>query len=165
MEAGIYQMLYKKEQNAVERNILGKEFVINNRNKGKLIINNRKFPLENIATYGRIRKNKIKIIFAQNIYNISFMFNNCKSLISFTKLSNDDDEENLRIAENVVNTENNEQIKENELFPNSTSHDNTSDFYNTNKNSFSAIDKFSIIDEKDTTNVLLNFKLKALNHN
>ena len=85
------------------------------------------------------------------------MFNNCKSLISFRKLSNDD-EENLRITENVVNTENNEQIKENKLFPNSTSHDNTSDFYNTNKNSFSVIDKFSIIDEK-------NFKLKALNHN
>ena len=44
---------------------------------------------------------------------------------------------------------------ENKLFPNSTSHDNTSDFYNTNKNSFSVIDKFSIIDEKDSKNLFL----------
>ena len=43
MDVEIYKMTYKKRKN--ELVILGKEFVINNKNKGFLIINNKKNKL------------------------------------------------------------------------------------------------------------------------
>ena len=55
----------------------------NNGNKGKLIINNKKFSLKNIVSSDIAKQNKIKIIFNQYIYNISYMFKNCNLLESF----------------------------------------------------------------------------------
>ena len=42
MEVEIYKMIYKRTQNTDKLRILGKNFVINNKNKGKIIINNKK---------------------------------------------------------------------------------------------------------------------------
>ena len=72
----------KKQQKPGKIQILGEEFVRNNLNKGKLIINNRKSCLkshEDIQSF-KDDKLKIKMIIYENTYDNSFMFKNCASL-------------------------------------------------------------------------------------
>ena len=59
METEIYKMLYKINKNMTNLTILGEEFAKNNKNKGKLIIKNKKFRLKNVI---KIEDNK-KTIF------------------------------------------------------------------------------------------------------
>ena len=69
--------------------IFGHEFVINNKNKCKMIIDNNEYELTekyNVKGYN----NKIKIILKgiDNITNMSYMFYECSSLLSLPDISN-----------------------------------------------------------------------------
>ena len=48
MELNIQTMLYEKRNNSGNLRILGKDFCRNNKNKGKLIINNKKSELKEL---------------------------------------------------------------------------------------------------------------------
>ena len=135
MEAELYKMTYKFEKNKVLR-ILGEEFVKNNRNKGKLIINNRKFFLEGELLINKIKKNNIKMKLNKNIFNKSYMFKNCESLqslvtitydnyqCSFDNMQNDTwDELDLEINDNkdennILHNSNDDCLNENNLYNN-----------------------------------------------
>ena len=89
MKVEIYKMIYKKGNNTNNFMILGKDFVENNKNKGKLIINNKKLSLRNIIPTNFIISEKIYLILCKNVYNKSCMFKNCESLQSLSLLSMD----------------------------------------------------------------------------
>ena len=42
MDINIYKLIYKKSKNTDKLRILGENFVINNENKGNIIMNNKK---------------------------------------------------------------------------------------------------------------------------
>ena len=82
-----YTMIYNPKISTKELRILGKEFVKNNGNKGKLIINNKKYNLLvefNLINNFNINKLKINMVSSQNIFNRSYMFMKCKSLIELS---------------------------------------------------------------------------------
>jgi len=66
--------------------ILGHNFVRNNTNKAKLIINNKKYILKEIINSKEFNYNKIKIniILSKDISNISYMFMNCSKLLEIS---------------------------------------------------------------------------------
>ena len=83
MEVEIYKMVYKINKYMRDISILGREFVINNNSKGKLIINNRKFPLIDNIPLDKFEEDRLKIrmILNKNIYNKSGMFKYCRNLL------------------------------------------------------------------------------------
>ena len=83
----IYKMTYEIEKSTNKLKILGKAFKENNRNKGKLIIKNKKFPLQDVISKDKIKQNKIKMILSKNLYNKNSMFKNCELLKSFSQVS------------------------------------------------------------------------------
>ena len=104
MEVEIYKMTYKKYMDKksldflfeyLDREsfhkyrhrtlILGKEFVQNNGNKGKLVIDNKKCVLKEFIRNKEIEKDKLKIgiVLSKDIYNKSYMFKNCYDLLKF----------------------------------------------------------------------------------
>ena len=76
-------------KNKVKLRILGKYFCRNNKNKGKLIINNKKSELKEFINIENIKKEqiKIKMLLNKNLYNKSYMFKDCKSLLEL-KINN-----------------------------------------------------------------------------
>ena len=66
--------------------VLGEEFIRNNRNKCKFIINNKKCNLIEFIDTSNIKEDeiKIKLLFKDNISNKSYMFEDCESLIKFS---------------------------------------------------------------------------------
>ena len=86
MEVLKYKMMYKISKHKNNIRILGNEFIKSNRNKGKLIINNKKqyfrefFHFEN----NNEKQLNIKMILSNDIYNVSYMFKECESLCLFT---------------------------------------------------------------------------------
>ena len=101
MEFNIQTMLYKKENNSEYLRILGGYFCRNNKNKGKLIINNKKYYLKEFIEIKNMKEKRIKIkmLINKNLYDKSYMFNDCKSLLELT--IND----NLEYIENYENFE------------------------------------------------------------
>ena len=90
MELKFYTMLYainKKDisarNNKEKLKILGKHFCINNKNKGKLILNNKKFDLKEFINIKNSNEKqiKVKMILKENIQDKSFMFENCDSIL------------------------------------------------------------------------------------
>ena len=93
MEMIRYKMKYKIDKSLLHKaflNILGKEFVKNNINKGKLIIENKKYYLKEYIKLNNFKNSdlKIDILLSQDIYNISYMFNNSRSLLKFSIKNN-----------------------------------------------------------------------------
>ena len=78
-----YVMLYDIQKNNDKTRILGNEFVKNNKNKGKIIHKNKKYSLEGLFKNKDLLEDslKIKMILSKNIYNKSFMFKDCISLL------------------------------------------------------------------------------------
>ena len=113
MEVEIYKMIYKKGIDINNLKILGEEFVKNNRNKGKLAINNKKmfFPIKGILSFHNIKQNKIQMILSKNIFNQSCMFSNCDYLESFSA-SSFDDIKNFNGKESIIDNENFENDEE-----------------------------------------------------
>ena len=111
METEIYKMVYKINKNMTNLTILGEEFAKNNKNKGKLVIKNKKFRLKNIIKIEDNKKTifKIKMILRRNIYNKCSLFKNCDSLLQFYI---DDKMDNfLSLNNNCDDSENKEKEK------------------------------------------------------
>ena len=86
MEEEIYKMVYQLNMNKRNYNlrILGKDFIINNKNKGKIIYKNRKITLIDIFPIKNFKENelKIKMVLDKSCVNKYSMFENCKSLLN-----------------------------------------------------------------------------------
>ena len=84
----IYEIKSNKKDNKIK--ILGKNFVENNKIRGSIIYNNKRLPLqENITVLTSNKRNKeikLNLIFYGNIYNKSYMFKDCKSLVELTQI-------------------------------------------------------------------------------
>ena len=78
--------LSKNNKNESKLRILDEYFCRNNKNRGKLIINNKKSEIKdfiNIENYNK-EQIKIKMVLNNNLYNKSYMFKDCKSLLELT---------------------------------------------------------------------------------
>ena len=75
-----------KEMKSDNIRILGNDFVKTNKNKGKLIINNKKYNLKEFVNINEIKYDKIKInmILSKGLSNISHIFENCAKLKEFS---------------------------------------------------------------------------------
>ena len=78
-------MLYNRANNNNLR-ILGNNFVKNNKNKGKLIVNNKKQKITEFINIILINDNriKIKLLLSKNIPNKSCLCRDCTSLLKFS---------------------------------------------------------------------------------
>ena len=99
MEVEKYKMIYKIDKRNENLRLLGEQFVKNNKNKIKLIINNKQCKSKELISIDNIKadKFKIKMVTKNNIFNKSFMFRDCISLLEFSSndfenLDNNDDE-------------------------------------------------------------------------
>ena len=93
MEFEIFSMIYRKEDNKDEIRIFGHSFVKNNKNKCKIIYKNKVYPLQEfLSDKGFIYQDEIKIqiLLGKYIYNKSYMFYGCTSLIEFYYKENND---------------------------------------------------------------------------
>ena len=81
--------------------ILGQNFVKNNKNKAKLIKNNKKCNLKELINNKEFTGDKIKInmILSKDISNISYMFEDCAKLLEIS----DDENDNLNINDEEEN--------------------------------------------------------------
>ena len=115
MENEIYSLIYDIKTKNSSLRIIGEQFVRNNKNKGKIIFNNKKFPLRDlIELKNKINiKMKIKMILSRNCCNKNFMLKDCTSLIHIKLLDNLYNENRILFGEkDVANCEIN-NIKEN----------------------------------------------------
>ena len=152
MEFELYKMNFEEGNNETIQ-IVGDYFVKINKNKGKLIINNKKHPLKGVLPTDIIKTNKIQMILSTNIYNKSCMFKNCKSLKSIS---------NSLYIDNIQDSlENNEEYdihfqKENEeKIYNYFNNENDSSFNNTDDSFIPIVSTIQKEDEKifDNKNV------------
>ena len=92
MENERYKMTFKLGKKSKKLRIIGKDFTKNNMNKGKLIINNKKFRLREYFKIENINQNEINIylLLSNNIYNKAGMFKDCECLTEF-KICNEFD--------------------------------------------------------------------------
>ena len=70
--------------------ILGQYFVKNNRNKGKLVINNKKVQLKEFIPLNDIKDDYliIKMVLNKYISNLSYMFKDCETLLQLSIYKN-----------------------------------------------------------------------------
>ena len=87
-----YRMIYEMNKDGDRIRILGKEFVRNNKNKGKLIYKNKKYPLLEHFQINNFTEDKliIKILLNNDSCNRSFMFKDCSLLQEIKILNNKD---------------------------------------------------------------------------
>ena len=99
----IYKLIYKKENNINNLRILGETFVKNNRNKGGLIIKNKKYYLKDILSVNKTNLDilKIKMILNRYTYNFNCLFKDCISLTSLSTSSIDNTIDNVIYEENI----------------------------------------------------------------
>ena len=174
MEGELYVMKYKMKNPFLT--ILGHYFVINNRNKAKLIINNKKY---NLQEFYEIKDDdqgliKVKIFLNKNIYNKSYMFENCETLITISMKDNSEysiDDNNYSDMENIenfniyesteeINNYYNDNFEEFEFFEDNYE----SIFYNNYDGNISDIintTKISIENNLTIKNCLKKFELKG----
>ena len=80
MEVEKYLLKYESKKDEKEFRVLGKEFVITNKNRGKIIYNNKKISLRNSISIKKNKKLKIHLLLNKNVCNKAFMFKNCTLL-------------------------------------------------------------------------------------
>ena len=86
MEINEYQLEYKINKNERKIRILGGDFVYKNRNKCKIVINNKRLDLleflevDNISKLIKENKFKIRLLIIKEINDLSKMFYDCKLL-------------------------------------------------------------------------------------
>ena len=110
MEVEIYKMNYIKDYEGNYLRILGKAFVKNNKNKGMLIINNKRYKIKDVFLVNEIKQYKIKMVITKSICNRSYLFKDCESLVSISKplieknIDNlDDDKESGKTKDYIEN--------------------------------------------------------------
>ena len=87
IKKSIGKMIYKKNKNIEYTKIFNKIFILNNKKRAKIIINNKLSYLEeNIENKKPIFKIKIKIL--DNILSLNSMFKDCTSLASVNNFQN-----------------------------------------------------------------------------
>ena len=78
----IGKMKYKITENQTK--IIDKEFILKNRKRAKIIINNKQYELKEYIYNKKYNHSfKIEIKFLDNIFYLKYMFNECKSLSFF----------------------------------------------------------------------------------
>ena len=126
--------------------ILGYYFVKNNKNKAKLIINNKKYNLKEFINNKIFINDKIKIniILSKDITNINHMFKNCAKLLE------------VSICDDFINFNDEEFYKSEESFSyndeyNKDNYDENSytNFYNDNDNIYSYCSEITKKVERD----------------
>ena len=83
-------IIYKLKTYQQELRIFGNTFVQNNKNKCKLLLNNKLQPLKGLLKRGDIKNKKIikiKLIGLNKIINMSWMFRGCESLTNIPDIS------------------------------------------------------------------------------
>ena len=103
MEVEKYELIYKIDKNSKELRLLGKSFFQKNKLNGYFIYNNKKIKLIDIIGTKNIQENEIKIdlVFYNKIYNKSFMFKDCISLLKFSEINTENnDDKNTEITNN-----------------------------------------------------------------
>ena len=103
MDMEIYKMEYNIRNKTNKLRVIGEDFMKNNKNKGKLIINNKKVPLYDIISFDYKEQTKIKLIISVSIFNKASMFKNCKELKSLSKLSVGNSIDDINYNENNIN--------------------------------------------------------------
>ena len=87
IKTNIGKMIYKNVNNSQVIQILNRQFVLNNKERARIIIDNKQYILK-----GNIKKQKpifkIKIKFFDYIFFSNNMFNGCKSLFSVKNFQN-----------------------------------------------------------------------------
>ena len=179
MELIKHIMIYNNKNQKLR--ILGKYFCRNNRNKGNLIINNKKFYLQEFIETKNINQKKIKIkmILNKNIFHKSYMFKDCESLLELTINDNLD---NMEFHENSEMNDSNfeksegdskfEEIIDDNIW-NEESNGSNNDYFlteETNNNFYENYDNYiSIIPKKTEKNVedsaLIYWKFELDNNN
>ena len=109
MEEEIYIMEYKISKSIKNLRILGENFVKNNKNRGNIIINNKKKSIISIISIDYLKKNKIKMIINKDVCNMSFMFKDCELLKSFSYKA-----KIIQDIKNEIDNINNSEIIDNE---------------------------------------------------
>ena len=104
MTKEIYILKYKLENknNSEYLKILGKWFVYMNKLKVKLIIDNKIKELSEYIPISNIKKRKnntikIKLIFIEETYDRSNMFDDCNSLLIISEFRNNINKENIEL--------------------------------------------------------------------
>ena len=91
----IWEIIYISEYNENKLKIFDKLFVDNNKDKCKIIYNHKEYELkeyfEEIDNRHNNQEIKIKIKDINNIYDMSYMFNNCKNLFKIFDKSKEND--------------------------------------------------------------------------
>ena len=113
----IYKIKYRTENISNNLRILGENFVKNNRNKVKLIINNKKVYLKDKIPVQNSPKMKLIIILIRAVNNRSCMFKNCESLESLEQLPIDNYSEYLQNEDVQTEKETKNFFIENEEHP------------------------------------------------
>ena len=184
MEKDIYNITYKLGKNEDNLRILGEDFLKNNKNKGCLIIFNKKYSLRSIMQIKKIRKIefdrkfllndkiidknfyevdefKIKLILNKNICNNSYMFKDCQTLLEVSYKDS--------LFNEIVNGENyskESDKKENEVDGENNNSDFTSTiFYKNFQENNEELDLSSITecskfykDKSDHSDILYSYK-------
>ena len=95
MTEEIYRLIYLIEKDKSEIRILGETFYQKNKLNGYYIYNNQRYPLKEKIETKELKLNKENefralMIFKKKIFNKSFMFKDCISLLSFSQITNND---------------------------------------------------------------------------
>ena len=111
-EYNIFENKFGEENDTIR--IFGEEFVKNNRNKAVICINNKKYKLGEYLSKKNFTENtfRIKLIPKDNIYNTSYMFKDCISLIELSEYGK---EQIFDKNENVEKSEETSESNENTL--------------------------------------------------
>ena len=93
MEIELYELVYKIEKEKGDLRLLGEEFFIRNKIKGIMVYKRKKFKLKEKIPFNELKnikdnELKIEMIFFNKIYNKSYMFKNCISLLKFSFSNN-----------------------------------------------------------------------------
>ena len=80
-------IIYKINENCI--NIFGNKFVENNKNNCKMIIDNKEYEITEKYNFQKYNNNnlKIKLKGINNVTDMSYMFNECSSLLSLPDIS------------------------------------------------------------------------------
>ena len=129
MEIERYELIYKIDKTKTHLRLIGEEFFKRNKMSGHFIYNNKKFRLKEIIETKNLKNDELKIemIFYKIIYNKSFMFKDCESLLKFSDfncLKNQDYSQISKIInapeeeENLFDFFEENKISENTLYQN-----------------------------------------------
>ena len=92
MEIERYELIYKNDKSKSHIRLLGEEFFQRNKTFGNFIYKNKKFRLLEKIETKNIKEDELKfdIIFYKIIYNKSYMFENCETLLKISEFNKEE---------------------------------------------------------------------------